>query len=100
MFIIALNTVSLVEFITFSVTVEKLNVCSKLHTIDLKGNCLYEVSNLESCQQLWNIDLSNNEVCVISQKMVSLFNKSELCTVKMVEINIGIILKKNKSHVV
>lgn len=45
-----------------SVTIEKLHNCSKLHTLNLRGNALYEVSNLECCSQLWNIDLSNNEV--------------------------------------
>lgn len=45
-----------------SVVIEKLSNCPKLQTLVLRGNKIYEVSNLECCSQLWNVDLSNNEV--------------------------------------
>ncbi|KAK3591251.1 hypothetical protein CHS0354_010617 [Potamilus streckersoni] len=43
-------------------SIEKLNLCSKLCCLILRGNSLYEVFNLEVCPNLWRLDLSNNEI--------------------------------------
>lgn len=51
-----------VWIVYISVVIEKLSNCPKLQTLILRGNRIYEVSNFECCPQLWNVDLSNNEV--------------------------------------
>ena len=49
-------------FSNISDVIERLQACSKLQTLILRGNCIRCVENLMSCPQLWNIDLSNNQV--------------------------------------
>ncbi|KAJ8306566.1 hypothetical protein KUTeg_017111 [Tegillarca granosa] len=33
-----------------------------MKTLNLRGNKIYEICNLENCQQLWNLDISNNQI--------------------------------------
>ncbi|XP_069128141.1 uncharacterized protein [Argopecten irradians] len=53
------------------VAIEKLNNCTKLHSLILGGNDIFEVANLEHCTQLWRLDLGNN--CIKSLDGLSRF---------------------------
>ena len=51
-------------YFNFSVNIERFSACPKLQALNLRGNSIHEVSNLESNRHLWRLDLSNNKVIV------------------------------------
>ncbi|XP_053394060.1 uncharacterized protein LOC123525858 isoform X3 [Mercenaria mercenaria] len=55
-----------VEYLDLSnlglVSLERLNCCPKLQALNLRGNSIVEVSNLELNRNLWKLDLSNNQI--------------------------------------
>ena len=42
--------------------IEHFKTCPKLRSVNLSGNTIDYISNLEFCNQLWRVDLSNNQV--------------------------------------
>ncbi|KAK3716748.1 hypothetical protein QZH41_018228, partial [Actinostola sp. cb2023] len=44
------------------VSVERLELCPKLQTLNLRDNRIEAVPNLDCCPQLWKIDLANNKL--------------------------------------
>jgi len=43
-------------------SVEGLEQCINIQSLDLSNNCLEEFENFESCKHLWSINLCNNKV--------------------------------------
>lgn len=56
----------------FAGTIEGLEQCPNTQSLDLSRNCLEDVENFEHCKNLWRLNLSDNKVCTIFEKILKL----------------------------